>query len=86
MIEGVGSGDTLSVSVEVLGVETVNKGGLLRLQGIQVRRRANGQISVDSPCFRSGDGRWLPEVVLPLELGQAVADVVQKALYGAPTL
>lgn len=90
MNKGVGSGDTLPVSVEVLGVETVNKGGLLalavveiafdgvpvRIQGVQVRRRADGQITVDSPCFRAGDGRWLPAVVLPPELGQAVAEMV----------
>lgn len=85
--------DTLPVSVEVLGVEIVNKGALLALanvlvsfdgveieiQGVQVRRHPDGRVTVDSPCFRGGDGRWLPALVLPPELGQAIADAVTGA-------
>lgn len=86
--------DTLPVSVEVLGVETVNRGGLLALsnvrvsfdgveieiQGVQVRRRPDGRVTVDSPCYRGGNGRWLPAVVLPPELGQAITDIVVQRL------
>lgn len=85
---------TLPVTVEVLGVEVVNKGGLLALsnvrvsfdgveieiQGVQVRRHPDGRVTVDAPCYRCGDSRWLPAVVLPPELGQAVADAVVEQL------
>lgn len=86
--------NTLPVQVEVLGVEIVNKGGLLalanvrisfdgveiELQGVQVRRHPGERVTVDSPCFRGGDGRWMPAVVLPPELGQAVAEAVGAAI------
>ncbi|EPY00604.1 hypothetical protein [Magnetospirillum fulvum] len=85
--------DTLPVSVEVLGIERVNRGALaalavveivfdgvpVRLQGVQLRRKPGGGLTVEAPCFRAGDGRWLPAVVLPPEIGQAIADAAGNA-------
>ena len=86
--------DTLPVTVEVLGIERIDKGTLVALavvliafdgveivvQGVQVRREPDGTLKVHSPCFRAGDGRWLPSVVFPQEIGKAVADTVYPAL------
>jgi len=54
------------------------------LQGVQVRCRDGGGLSCDAPCFRGPDGRWLPAVVLPPDLAQALADEVFAAMARAP--
>ena len=58
-------------------VELEISGVVLRLQGVQVRRRAEGGIGVEAPQFRHArTGKWLPALVLPPELSRALADEV----------
>lgn len=78
--------ETVPVRFEVLGVERVDRGRLvalanvlvdvagveLTLQGVQVVREADGVV-VRAPAFRHPrDGRWLPAVLLPPELRDAI--------------
>ena len=89
--------ETVPVSYEVLQVEPVHGSGRLvglavvrvelagvelTLQGVQVRHGPAGLV-VDAPQFRHPrDGRWLPAVVLPPELRDAIGREVL-ALAGA---
>jgi hypothetical protein len=54
------------VAIQVAGIEFV-------LQGIQIRRHAGGGLAGFVPQFRHPDGRWLPAVLLPPELKDAMA-------------
>lgn len=66
-----------NVAVELSGVE-------LTLQGVQLVRRSDGSVSVQAPQFRHPrDGRWLPAVLLPSELRDAIAaEALALALAG----
>lgn len=53
------------VDIDIAGVE-------LTLQGVQIVREAGG-LSIRSPVFRHPrSGRWLPGVLLPPELAEAI--------------
>jgi hypothetical protein len=55
-----------NVTVEIAGA-------WLTLQGVQVVRDASGGLTCRAPVFRHPrDGRWLPAVLLPAELQDAV--------------
>ena len=63
--------------VEIAGVVTV-------LQGVQVRRGADGSLSCTPPRWRHPrTGQWLPAVILPQELAAALAEEVLEAACGA---
>lgn len=83
--------ETTTASLEVLAVEPVSgKGRLLALatvalvldgveivlQGVKVTEQPGGGMKCDAPTFRHPDGAWYPAVVLPPELGKAIADEV----------
>ncbi|UFN48911.1 hypothetical protein LPC08_23425 [Roseomonas sp. OT10] len=90
--------ETVPVRYEVKGLEAVRgagrlaglavvdveiAGGLLTLQGVQVVRETDGSLTCKAPVFRHPrDGRWLPAVVLPPELrdaiGQEVVELAEK--------
>lgn len=54
------------VAMEIAGVEVV-------LQGVQIIRGPNGRASVEAPKFRHPrTGQWIPAVVLPPELRDAI--------------
>jgi hypothetical protein len=87
--------ETVPVTFEVVSVEHVRSGGKLlafvmvdldiagiaiRLQGVQVLRRADGALECRAPTFRHPrDGRWLPGLILPAELTSAIAAEVLTA-------
>jgi stage V sporulation protein G len=91
--------DTVPVSFVVEGVEpardrgrlvglaivAVEVGGAwLQLQGVQVIRDAAGALTCRAPVFRHPrDGRWLPAVLLPPELTDAIAAEVLAAFDAA---
>jgi stage V sporulation protein G len=59
-------------------VEIDLEGVVVLVQGIQVIRR-RGRISTQAPRFRDPrSGAWLPAVVLPEELGAAIAQELQR--------
>jgi hypothetical protein len=61
-------------------------GVTLDLQGVQVIRRGK-RITTQAPRFRNPrTGVWAPAVVLPDELGAAIAQEVQRMLPGRPGL
>lgn len=83
--------DTTTVSFQVVGVEPVRgKGRLvglavvelvfdgvpLTLQGVRVVEQPGGGLKCDPPTFRHPNGQWFPAIVLPTELGKAIADEV----------
>jgi hypothetical protein len=65
------------VRIEIEGV------GLL-LQGVRVLRELDGGLACQEPRFRHPDGGWVPMLVLPPELSDAVAAAVL-ALVGDVT-
>ena len=65
------------VRIEIEGV------GLL-LQGVRVLRGPDGGLACQEPRFRHPDGGWVPAVVLPPELSEAIAAAVL-ALAGDAT-
>jgi hypothetical protein len=81
--------ETVPVGLTVIGVEPVRGSGKLialgiikldiggvifRLQGVQILRQRDGSLTCAAPCFRHPrDGRWLPAVLLPPELSDAIA-------------
>ena len=59
-----------TVIMEIAGVEML-------MQGVQVLREANGNATVQAPTFRHPrTGRWLPALVLPPELREAIGNEV----------
>lgn len=79
--------DTSSVRFEVRSIEWANSGRLvalatvaidiegveLVLQGIQIMREPDGTWTVRAPRWRHpGSGKWVPAVVLPDELQDAI--------------
>lgn len=84
--------ESVTVNIEVMGIERVRGAGRLlafgivrveiggvelTLQGVQIVRAADGSISVRAPMFRHPrDGRSHPSVLLPSELSAAIADEV----------
>lgn len=59
-------------------------GVTLRLQGVQVVRQGKG-ITTQAPRFRDPKkGAWVPAVILPDELGAAIAREVQGMLLRRP--
>jgi hypothetical protein len=60
-------------------------GVTLGLQGVQVIRRGK-RITTQAPRFRNPKtGVWAPAVILPDELGAAIAREVQNILLGRPS-
>jgi hypothetical protein len=88
--------DAVGVTYELLHIERVaNAGALiglasvelavagvcLVLQGVQVRKQADGTLSCVAPQFRHArSGRWLPCLLLPEALSAAIAHEVLSAL------
>jgi hypothetical protein len=77
------------VTARVIGVERVRGHGrliglavvaldvcgvALTLQGVQLLRRADGAVDVRTPCFRRPTGAWLPAILLPPEVAQAITE------------
>lgn len=80
--------DTVPVEYRVIGTEPVHGRGrlerlaivevevagiVLTLQGVQVMRGPDGRRTCRAPTFRHPDGRWLPAILLPVELSDAIA-------------
>jgi hypothetical protein len=81
--------DTVPVEYRVIGTEPVHGRGRLErlavveveiagivivLQGVQVMRNATGGLECRAPALRHPrTGRWLPAVLLPVELSDAIA-------------
>ena len=61
------------VEIEVAGCSIL-------LQGVRVIARPDGSKAVEAPTYRGRDGRWLPAVVLPVEIAEAVSDMVFETL------
>ena len=86
--------ETVPVTYTVLGFEQVQGAGrlvglaivevdlagvVLTLQGAQVVREADGSLTCKAPTFRHPrTGGWLPAVVLPPELRDAIGREVVK--------
>ena len=82
--------DSVEVSFEVIRVERVESGRLFALatvvitvndvemaiQGVRVMRQPTGMLAVEAPRFRRPGGEWVPAVMLPPELKQAIADEI----------
>jgi hypothetical protein len=59
--------------VALATVEIDLEGVVVLVQGMQVIRQ-RGRISTQAPCFRNPQtGAWMPAVILPDELGTAIA-------------
>ena len=79
--------DSVEVSFEVVKVERVDAGRLyalatvivavndveMAIQGVRVMRQPTGMLAVEAPRFRRPGGEWVPAVMLPEELKQALA-------------
>ena len=79
--------DSVEVSFEVVKVERVDAGRLyalatvvvsvndveMAIQGVRIMRQATGMLAVEAPRFRRPGGEWVPAVMLPEELKQALA-------------
>lgn len=59
--------------------EVVVEGVAIIVRGIRVVHDDAGALVVQPPRFRHPDGRWLPAVVLPRELEEAIAAEVLRA-------
>ena len=70
-----------SGSLVGMAIVQVNIGGIeIGLQGVQVRNRA-GRLVTQAPQFRCPrSGRWLPCIVLPPELSDAIGAEVNQAM------
>lgn len=82
--------DSVEVSYRVVRVERVDTGRLFALaavvitvngvemtiQGVRVMRQPTGLLMVEAPKFRRPGGEWVPAVMLPPELKQAIADEI----------
>lgn len=84
--------ESVPVRFEVLGTEPVHGAGRLvalanvaldvaglelTLQGVSVTRDGRGALAVRGPVWRHpGSGRWLPALLLPDELQQAIGNAV----------
>jgi hypothetical protein len=84
--------ETLPVAYRVTSVERVTGSGrlvglancdveiggiVIALQGIQIRRLSDGGLVVAAPLWRHPrSGKWMPGVILPEELSDALADEV----------
>lgn len=75
-----GAGKLLGLAVVVLDVAGVE----LVLQGVQLVRDGSGALSVRAPAWRHpGSGQWLPALVLPDKLRDAIgAEVLAVAGAG----
>jgi stage V sporulation protein G len=90
---------TTIVSFTVLGVEPVRGAGrlialarveieldgvILIMQGVRVVRMGNG-ILTEPPKFRDPrTGDWLPALIVPAELGEAIARELNQILFCEP--
>jgi hypothetical protein len=88
--------DTVDVTYSLRGIERVAGAGrliglaileldvagvVLTLQGVQVRRRADGGLACEAPTFRCPrTGKSLPAVILPDALSAAIAAEVLAAM------
>lgn len=68
-----GSGRLLALAIVVVDVDGIE----LVLQGVQVVRGSGGLPEVRAPVFRHpASGQWVPAVLLPPELSEAIAKEV----------
>lgn len=89
------NGDSAAVTVTLLRIDATPRCGKLlalavvevdvdgvvfRLQGVRLVQRPDGSKAVEAPRYRGPDGRWLPAVVFPGEMAEAVAGVVLEAV------
>ena len=70
--------------VGLASAEIVVEGVGFLLQGIRVIYEPDGSLLVQPPRFRHPDGHWLPAVVLPPELAEAIAAEVLQAFRDLP--
>ena len=82
--------EAVEVSFQVIRVEKVEAGRLyalatvvvtvnemeMAIQGVRVMRQPTGMLAVEAPRFRRPGGEWVPAVMLPPELKQAIADEI----------
>ena len=91
--------ETATISFTLLGLERArDRGRLLGLasaeillagvavtvQGIRIIYEPDGSLLVQPPRFRHPDGHWLPAVILPPELAEAIAAEVLDAFGTRP--
>ncbi len=62
--------------IGLVAVEIVLDGVAVVTQGWRLVRRADGLATVEAPVYRHADGDWVPAIVLPDELEEAVARAV----------
>ncbi len=69
----VGTGSLLALAMVEVSVPVVGGSFDFRLQGVQVRRTQDNRLLCQAPQFRDPtSGRWLPAVLLPPELRDAI--------------
>lgn len=87
--------ETSTVRFEVRGIERAHGGRVVALaivaldvdgvelvmQGVQVLRAAGGGLEVRAPMWRHPTGRWIPAVVLPDELRDAIGAEVLARIF-----
>ena len=91
--------DTCPVRFEVRGIERANAGRLVALaivaieiegieillQGVQVLRVPGGGAEVRTPVWRHpASGKWIPGIILPDELWQAIGAEVLARIASQP--
>jgi hypothetical protein len=64
--------------------EILLAGVAVTVQGIRIIYEPDGSLLVQPPRFRHPDGHWLPAVVLPPELAEAIAAEVLEAFREVP--
>jgi stage V sporulation protein G len=70
--------------VALAAVEIDLEGVVVVVQGVQVIRH-RGRISTQAPRFRNPrTGVWMPAVILPEELGLAIAEELHQTLMRGP--
>jgi hypothetical protein len=70
--------------VALATVEIDLEGVVVLVQGVQVIRR-RGRIAMQAPRFRNPKtGAWIPAVILPNELGEAIAEELHHMLMRQP--
>ena len=66
------------MQIDIQGVE-------IEVHGFQGRETSRRAVSIRAPQFRSGDGRWLPALILPDSIMSAIGDAFVEDI-GRPEL
>lgn len=92
------SPDISRVRVRLLGFQRVSMGRVIALAhaeieidevpiqilGMRIEKGASGRLACRAPCYRGPDGRWIPAVVLPPEVGKTICELAVGELKGNP--